>query len=355
MKLRKLIIILALFALAVPVAALASGPEDVIESGEVINDDLVIRETTILEEGAVVNGDLTVFSSDIDLHGDVNGNVVVFGGDVTISGSVSGDLTVFGGSIEIADSAMFDGSCALFGGMVEGVTDCFNPVTSEINLQSLTEFVTASDFRTTTTEAQIFDSDGSGFISQSLSIVLAAFIVGTMGFFITSAVPARMYEMRSAVTHNPYMAGGIGMLTAIAGSSFLILTSWLWIPILVLLSFVCGIGLFMGFAGIFYMGAMVLMGWITVGALLAGRFVDQSSPLNPNDPLIAAVGTGIVTLAFGLLAIPFPVITVLLVSVLFFVGLGGVVLTRIGKQAYPRIPSDVDHDKFRKVMDTLPK
>lgn len=186
-------------------------------------------------------------------------------------------------------------------------------------------------------------------------MVLAAFIVGAMGFFITSAVPARMYEMRTAVTHNPYMAGGIGMLTAIAGSSFLILTSWLWVPILVLLSFVCGIGLFMGFAGIFYLGAMVLMGWITVGALFAGRFVDQASPLNPNDPLIAALGTGTVTLALGLLAIPFPVITVLVISALFFVGLGGVVLTRIGKQAYPRIPGDVDQSKFRKVMDTLPK
>ncbi len=341
--------------MAVPVAVLASALDDVIESGEVVNDDLVIRESTTLESGAVINGDITVFSSNIDLHGDVNGDVVVFGGDVTVSGSVSGDIAVFGGSINFSDAATFDGSCALFGGEVTGTSDCFNPISSDINFAGITEFISAGDFRTTTAEAEILDPAGSGFISKSLTVILTAISVGTLGFFITSAVPSRMYEMRSAVSHNPYMAGGIGMLTAIAGSSFLILTSWIWAPVLVLLSFVCGIGLFLGFAGVFYLAAMVLMGWITVGALLAGRFVDQATPLNPNDPVVAAVGTGIATLGLGLLAIPFPVITFLLVSALFFVGLGGVVLTRIGKQAYPRLPGDVDQGKFRKVMDTLPK
>ena len=163
-----------------------------------------------------------------------------------------------------------------------------------------------------------------------------------------------MFEVRHAVTHNPYIAGGIGMLTAVAGSSFLLLTSWIWIPLLVVLSFVCGIGIFLGFAGLFYLGAMVLMGWITVGALVAGRVVGERSTLNPNDPIIAAIGTGIVTFAFGMLSIPLPVLSILIVSVLFFVGLGGVVLTKLGKQTYPRLPNDIDQDKFNKVMGTLP-
>ncbi len=355
MKLKKIITLLALLAVAIPTAVLASSSGDKIENGQTVEDDLTIYNDMTIEESAVVNGDITLMGGELEMEGTVNGDILVFGGDVELTGNVFGELVVFGGDIEIHPDAIISGECALFGGTVDRTDICLNPISADFSFASLNDFLTAGGPNVPAAPSAPFPpSESGGFFSALMGMAFTALIVGTIGYFVTSAVPSRMYEVRSAVKHNPYIAGGIGMLTAIAGSSFLILTSWIWIPVLVVLSLVCGIGVFLGFAGLFYLGAVVLMGWITVGALAAGRFVDQSSPLNPNDPLVAGIGTGAVTLLLGMLAIAFPVITSIIVSALFFVGLGGVVLTRIGKQSYPKFPDDMDRGKFDKVMQTLP-
>lgn len=355
MKLRKVIFLLALIAFLVPAAVRASDSGDRIEGDEVIEGDLTLYESTTIEEGATINGNITVLGGDLTFDGTVTGNIIVFGGDVDISGEIVGQLIVFGGDISVTPGAVLGGECALVGGAVSGTARCLNPISAEFNASTLTDFLIGNNLRATPVElepAQI--SESSGIFVTAFSTLVTSLILGAMGYFITSAVPSRMYEIRSAVQHNPYIAGGIGMLTAVAGSSFLILTSPIWIPLLVFLSLICGLGVLLGLAGTFYILAMMLMGWITIGALLAGRVVDQSSPLNPNDPMVAAVGTGIVTLAVGILAIAFPVLTGFLIGILFFVGLGGVILTRIGKQPFPRLPRDIDQSKFVKIINTLP-
>ncbi|MEM8863000.1 MAG: hypothetical protein AAGD96_32210, partial [Chloroflexota bacterium] len=140
----------------------------------------------------------------------------------------------------------------------------------------------------------------------------------------------------------------------IAGSSFIILTSFIWVPILAILTLVCGLGIFLGFAGAFYLGVVTIMGWTAIGALLAGRFVDQSSQFNPRDPLVAGIGTGILTLALGLLGIALPGLTFTITLILFSIGLGGVVLTKLGQQSYPRMAQPLNDIKIKRVMETLP-
>ena len=350
MKLKKTIGILAFFVLLLPATAFAAESGDKIESGETINDDLTLYSDTTIEEGATVNGDVAVFGGKLELDGTVNGDLIVFAGDVEVDGSISGNIAVIGGDLEIDSDAIVSGSCILVGGAMSGTHNCFNPVSSEFNLETLQDFATLGEFPVPSAESVAIEpSEAIGFFSAAISMVFTAIVVGGIAFLVASAVPDRMYEVRSAVKHSPYSAGGIGILTAIAGSSFLILTSVVWIPLLAILALVCGLGIFLAFAGAFYLGAISLIGWSSVGALTAKRFIGQLS-----DPVAAGVGTAAITFALGMLGFALPGLTGFLGFLIFSIGLGGVVLTKLGRQPYPAQPSLVNEIKINQVMSTLP-
>ena len=352
---------IAVVFFAIPTLAFASGAGDIIRNGESVNDDLTLFEDTTVEEGAVINGNVTVFGGDFDSAGTINGDLTIFGGDVELEGVVKGNVAVIGGDLEIASEATINGECALIGGDIDIDADthnCFNPVTSELSLDSFRNFATLGGFAPGVTDSEVIVPESSGSVlSAASSLIFMSLVIGGIAFFVTSAVPDRLFEVRSAVRRNPAAAGGIGLLTTIAGSSFLILTSVIWVPLLAVLTLACGLGIFLGFAGAFYLGVITIMGWTAIGALMAGRFVDQSSRFNPRDPLVAAVGTGLLTLVMGLLGIALPGLTFTLTLILFSVGLGGVVLTKLGRQSFPKqiVELDgLDSVKLKRVMDTLP-
>ncbi|MFT7586170.1 MAG: hypothetical protein ACI9EW_002601 [Cellvibrionaceae bacterium] len=350
MKLKKIIGILALFVLVVPTVVFASGSGDKIESGETIEGGLTLYDDTTIENGATINGDVAVFGGKLDLGGTINGDLIVFGGDVEVEGTVSGDIAVIGGDLRVSSSATIDGECVLLGGTTDSAHNCFNPVTSEFNLETLQGFATLGQFGVPSAgRSAIEPSQVGGVFSAAASMIFTAVFIGCVAFFMTGVLPSRMYEVRSAVEYSPYAAGGIGMLTAIAGSSFLILTSIIWLPLLVVLSFVCGLGIFLGFVGAFYLGAISLIGWSSIGTLIGKRFFGRM-----DEPLVAGIGTGVLTFALGMLSIVLPGITVMLTIVLFCVGLGGVVLTKLGRQSYPAQPSIINDIKINRVMSTLP-
>ncbi|MFK7804640.1 MAG: hypothetical protein AB8G95_23595 [Anaerolineae bacterium] len=350
MKIKKIIGVLALFILAVPTVVFASGSGDKIESGETINEDLTLYSDTTIENGATVNGDVAVFGGKLELDGIINGDLIVLGGDVEMDGTVSGNVAVIGGDLDISSDAIINGDCVLLGGSIDESHSCFNPVSSEFSLEALQDFATLGELSAPSSEAFVIESGRAGNIfAAAVSMAFTAIVVGVIAGLATSVIPDRMYEVRSAVRHNPYAAGGIGILTAIAGSSFLILTSVVWVPLLAILTLVCGLGVFLGFAGAFYLGAISLIGWTSVGTLVAKRFSSRM-----NEPLIAGIGTGLLTFGLGILASALPGITGLLTFTLFCVGLGGVVLTKLGRQSYPAQPVLINDIKIDQVMSTLP-
>lgn len=362
MKLQyKRLTFVAIIFFAIPTLAFASGADEIIPNGESVNDDLTLFEDTTVEEGAVINGNVTVFGSDFESAGTINGDLTIFGGDAEIEGAVTGNVAVIGGDLGISPEAVINGECALIGGGIdvgENGHNCFNPVTSELSLDSFRNVATLGGFVPNVSDSGMVVPESSGSVlSAASSLIFMSLVVGGVAFFMTSAVPNRLFEVRSAVRRNPAAAGGIGLLTTIAGSSFLILTSIIWVPLLVVLTLACGLGVFLGFAGAFYLGVITIMGWTAIGALLAGRFVDQSSRFNPRDPLVAGIGTGLLTMALGLLGIVLPGLTFTLTLILFSVGLGGVVLTKLGRQSFPKQATKLDgldSVKIKRVMNTLP-
>ncbi|MEM8863785.1 MAG: polymer-forming cytoskeletal protein, partial [Chloroflexota bacterium] len=252
LKYRKFAFIGLIF-FAIPTLAFASGLDDIIENGESVNDDLLLWENTTVEEGAVINGDVTVFGGDFDFAGTINGDLTIFGGDAEIDGKVAGNIAVFAGDLELTSTAVINGECALVGGDIdvdEGVHNCFNPITAELSLDSFRNVATLGGFAANASDTSVIVPNESGSVlSAASSLIFMSLVIGGIAFFVTSAVPNRLYEVRSAVRNNPGAAGGIGFLTTIAGSSFIILSSFIWVPILAVLTLVCGLGIFLGFAG----------------------------------------------------------------------------------------------------------
>lgn len=353
MKLKKVTGILTLLVLTLlPTVVFASESGDIIESGVTINDDLTLYSDTSIEEGATINGDVAIFGGELDLKGTINGDLIVFGGDVEVEGAVSGNIAVISGDLRVASTASISGECVLLGGTMNGTHSCFNPVSSEFNLEMLQGFATLGQFQTPPSEISAIEpSEAVGFFSAVISMLVAAIFIGVIAYVITAIIPDRIYEVRSAVKHSPYAAGGIGILTAIAGPSFLIITSPIWGFILLILSPVCGLGVFLGFAGAFYLILISLLSGISVGSLTGKKILGTQI----DDRLVAAIGTGGLTFALGMLGIALPVLTGLLGLLLFSAGLGGVVLTKLGRQPFPAQPTLIDEIKISRVMSTLPQ
>ena len=146
------------------------------------------------------------------------------------------------------------------------------------------------------------------------------------------------------------------MQPAVAVPSLIVLL----IPLSVILTLVC-IGL-LGFPIMLLLALGLvlgsLLGWVVVGTWLGVRLFGHGK--DERIVRAAALGTGALTLLFGVLGlIPFIFGESLLAFVLVSIGLGAVALTQFGMKPYPRLPrantpSGPDTDKVDIVLGTLP-
>jgi hypothetical protein len=103
------------------------------------------------------------------------------------------------------------------------------------------------------------------------------------------------------------------------------------------------------------LGFGFLMGWIAMGTLLGQRLAEAMKLNNRSLPVVAALGTALLTLVTGLItAMPFGgeffggVIAIIVGSA----GLGAVALTKFGTRTYPFALSN--EEKVAAVLETLP-
>lgn len=362
---------LALFILipaTVSAASVLDINSEIIPSGEVINDNLTFFSDSVISEDAVVNGDVSTFSGHLIVDGTINGDLTVFGGTVEINGTLDGDTIIMGGYLEYGEGAAVTGECVVFGSIKakNGLGEVCNDHL-EFNPEEMMDMLllnVPSPFSPGATP----DSDGvpappsppelnfNDPFPTILGSLFSALFLGFIAYVIASAMPSRLYNVRDAVVHRTVASGGVGFLTAIASSSFFLLTSPIWFILFLALTIFFGLGLVLaGVAAIFVIG-ICLLGWTAIGSALGHQLsTNQKRRLHHNEPLLTAIGTGILSIALTILGNMSPFLSWMAIVGMFSVGLGGVVLTRIGKQAYPTPQITVDHDKVVKVMDTLPR
>lgn len=95
-------------ALASGLAKIVPGDTYTLESGETLEDDLIVMGgIATIEAGAVVKGDVLLLGGVLNVYGEIDGSLSVIGGVASLGEEavVTGDLATLGGNVQRAESA----------------------------------------------------------------------------------------------------------------------------------------------------------------------------------------------------------------------------------------------------------
>jgi hypothetical protein len=324
---------------AAPALADASPPVD---------DGVVIwNEDYALEEGEWLNGDLVVFNGDATLEADsrVEGSVIIWNGSADVEGVIENDLVVSSGDIYLGNESWVQGNvicswnCDIErdeGARVDG---------------SFTEGVPPGSFR--------IENDGRfpvpvpslptlwmngprqamRWVLNTIRLLVSILVVAATAGIVALIWPHQTALVGRTAIETPGPSLGIGLLTAVAGTVLIVA-----LAITICLSPVA-------ILAALALGTASLFGWIGVGALVGKRLLRAFNVRHIAPLWAAATGTLITTLiSLGLSgAFCLAPLGWLLIFVLGCLGLGAVVLTRLGTTPYapsrptpPPIPTPVE-------------
>ncbi len=321
------------------------------------------RLTTTVAAGETVNNDVVLFEDDLEVEegGTINGNVTLFQGSATIAGTVNGDLVLFNGDLATRETAVINGNCVLLNGTLRDETDGRVGCT---RVGSLPNFIPALSnlpgFRSAAEPAA--GPAGTSrpfldFVVNTFGALLSGLLMAGLAFVTASLLPNHLGQVQATLRAKPLVSGGVGLLTAVAVPSLIVLLSLISGLLLLVCIGILGFGVVL--ALILVLVAALLFGWIAVGTLV-GHWIAHRLGRQWGPSLTAALGTLLMTFTINFLGgIPFVRGEGLLSLLIFCVGLGAVALTLFGMRAYPpESELDVviyeDEVKVTAVLETLP-
>lgn len=303
------LILALLIAIALPITAQAKdrfedkivfGGIYTLESGEVLSGNLIVfGGSAVLEEGSRVIGDVVILGGNLDASGEITGNLVGFGGNLNLgtSAEVKKDLIVFGANLDREMGAIVNGQ------VINGFS---GPIYSDfpwgINVPRL-------DLR----------------VNPALQFgwyVLKVFLWAILAVLLVLFFPRQFDQIGNTAIHQVLISGGLGLLTAIIVPIILVL---------LLITLICSPLSLLGFL-------LLAVGWgvglialgLEVGKRIAEMFKQEWAPA-----LSAGVGTLILIGVLNGLRAVIPCVGWVFPFLAGSVGLGAVMLTRFGAQAYP--------------------
>lgn len=346
------VLLVSLFMLPVQAAAApVGGPsiDDVIifsedytvAAGQTVDGTLVvIGGSAFIETGASVTGEVIVFGGSLDVQGEVNGtavvigggatlsetssfaeDVIVFGGDTQLSGHVGGDLVVIGGDANLAATAVVTGDLAAPRGNIvraEGAQVGGSTIT---DLEPFTYRGSFPADRDPQTWGPFLHDDGFGMVGAFVWLLFRSFAMSTVALLVVLFAPNQVRRITDAVLAQPVSSAGygcLGFILMVVAMAALAITIIL-IPVSILLPFV--------------LVAALSVGWIALG-LEVGHRLSAAFKATWSPVLEAAIGTFVLTFAAGVVGWV-PCLGWLAGAFLGAAGLGAVILTRFGTQAYP--------------------
>jgi hypothetical protein len=266
----------------------------VLTSTQVVEHDVyVVSGDATIEEGAEVKHDVTVLSGDIVIAGHVGHDVQALNGNITLADTavVGNDVTALNGTVERAEGAKVGGE----------VHRPQHPAASRDPLGAVGSFV----------------------LRLLANLVLGVVFV-TVGTLAVLAWPRQTGRVVTVLEATPWSALGVGLLTGV-----------LILPVAGLLSIILAITN-IGIILIPVLWLAVGVGWLygaVVVGLWAGRRLAESGrlPAARNSLLVTAIaGLGTVAVACALLMSTVAWIGWPVSYFLGFIGLGAVVLSRLG-------------------------
>ncbi|HET7009829.1 MAG TPA: polymer-forming cytoskeletal protein [Anaerolineales bacterium] len=321
MKRIPLILTLTLVALlAFPGVAFAAGWPDgkvvlggtyTLRSGEVLDGDLVVvGGIATLEVGSEVTGTVALIGGMVDAAGVIGEGIGAVGASVNLASTavVHGDVVTMGASITRAEGAVVEGR--ITEGEAEGPFGFNMP--GVIVPQIPRVAVDVGPFSGAMRVGWFF---------------MRAFLYAAVAVLVALFWPLRTGRVAQTAVAQPVISAGLGLLTLLLG-----------IPVLLIL------GLTICLAPVAILGGIVLgvaaaLGWIAIGLELGQR---MAAAFRQDWSLAASAGVG--TLVLTLVAYAFdlmfgPCFGFWVPAVVYWLGLGAVILTRFGGQDYLGTPT----------------
>lgn len=272
-------------------------------------DQVILAGTIVLETDSVVEGDLTLLGEKVTLNGEVRGEAVTVADRLIIGegAHIAGDLTICAKSLERSDAARIDGQMR---------EEC-----NQGGRASVGNTINSG-----------WESWRGSVLFRTGAVITGSLFFGALSALLTAILPRSLVRMSESIYRAPLVAGGVGMLTMLAaigltvvyGVSLLLILPLVLLPVVILAWLA--------------VGALSVLGWVA----LAGPFgvaLLRRIGLEGQPRMVAAAVGGI---ALSLLLRVWSVfwltawIGLLATTLLGAVGLGAVLLTRVGTRPYPR-------------------
>ncbi len=289
------------------------GQDFTLKSGDTLTGDLVVigGEATI-EAGATVNGDIVVIGGSLKLDGLATGDAVVIGGLAALGekASLAGDMVTVGGSLQRAEGARIGGDV---------VTNLPPPTVQIPNLFDASAPPLPPTPR--------FDFAGPIW-NLAVNLLILPLLLGSLAMFMMLFVHPQLDRVAQAAVAQPFMAGGIGLLTTffvapiallVFAATVILIPVALTIPILLVLAWLFGV--------------------IALGVEVGDRFT-KAIHRTWAPVLSAGVGTALLAIVVGSLNLV-PCVGFMAQVLVGLLGIGAVVITMFGTRPLLRPETSV--------------
>jgi hypothetical protein len=292
-------------------------------------DGFSLRRDFTLASGSQRSGDQVIVAikdAYFEPQSMVTGKATIIGSDVVIDGEMADDVVVLADRLVVGENAHIQGD----------LTVCTNALVRQPGARidgKLTE--ECSDGHGVSI-ASLFESGMDGWRENAVlrfgSMLAGALLFGAVAALVTLIFPRPLIRMSHSMRRSPGTTGGFGCLTILAalGLTMIYLISLLLVLPLVLLPFFV--------LAWVALGLLSLLGWIALAEPL-GNVVLNWLDIDEQPRMIsAAVGGVALTLAVRVWGLFWFTswIGVVLAAILGSIGLGAVVLTRVGTRPFPR-------------------
>jgi hypothetical protein len=309
------LMLLVLFLLPAHSAYALKGPLDgrvivgdnfTLKSGDTLDGDLVvIGGEVIIESGATVKGDIVVIGGSLQVDGQGTGNAVVIGGLVSLGekASVSGDVVTVGGSLQRAEGAEIGGNVVT--NLPPPTLVLPNPANAQVPPVPPTpsfEFGSSLEWK----------------ILLNLFILPVA--LGALAMLLMLFLNPQLNRVAHAMVSQPFMAGGVGLLTILIAPTGLV--------VLAATIILFPVALAVGFVVFTLMGLAWVFGITALGAEIGDR-LTRALHQSWLPVLSAGIGTFLLSLSVGLINL-LPCVGTLAMFLIGLVGIGAATMTLFG-------------------------
>lgn len=288
-----------------------------------------LRRDFTLTSGNQRSGDQVIVAvKDVNFESQsaVNGKATIIGSDVVIEGEVADDVVVLADRLVVGETAHIQGD----------LVACVNSLVQQPGARIDGELKEECSGGRGVNVASLAESGLDGWRENVVlrfgGIVVGALLFGAVAALVALVIPRPLIRMSNSMRRSPATTGGFGFLTLLValGLTMIYFVSLLLVLPLVLLPFVV--------LAWIMLGLLCLVGWIALAEPFGNRVLEFLGIDEQPRMISAAVGGIALTLAVRIWGLFWFTswVGMLLTAILGSMGLGAVLLTRMGTRPFPR-------------------